>query len=145
MNHTQELEHLRHSLAHLLAASVLKLYPNTKNAIGPAIKDGFYYDFSFSKPPSEKDLTKIEREMRVLLPSWKEFTHEEVRADIARKHFHNNPYKLEIIDDLEKEGEKITLYTSGEFTDLCRGGHLNNPAKEIAPDAFTLTKTAGAY
>ncbi|MBR9703713.1 threonine--tRNA ligase, partial [Candidatus Woesearchaeota archaeon] len=94
---------------------------------------------------SDEDLPKIEEKMRELLPSWVSFEGKEVSADEARKHFSNNPYKIELIDDLEKEGATITLYTSGNFTDLCRGGHVNTPSKDIKAQAFKLTKTAGAY
>lgn len=144
MNTNDKLSHIRHSFAHLLAAAVLDLYPETKNTIGPAIDNGFYYDFEFSSPISDKDLPKIEKKMREILKHWKGFSHKAVSADEARKHFEHNPYKLELIDELEAKGEKITLYTSGEFTDLCRGGHVED-TKEMRPDAFTLTHIAGAY
>lgn len=141
----KNLEPARHSLAHLLAAVVLELWPNAKPTIGPAVENGFYYDFEFAEPVSEADLAKIEKKMRALLPSWKEFTHREVSADEAREFFAGNPYKLELIEDIVKAGEKITLYTAGTFTDLCRGGHVENPAKEIAADSFKLERVAGAY
>ncbi|MFO0718826.1 MAG: threonine--tRNA ligase [Candidatus Paceibacterota bacterium] len=139
------LEHKRHSLAHLLASAVLKLYPDAKNAIGPAVDNGFYYDFEFSSPVSEKDFPRIEKEMKKALKSWKNFESQEVSADEARAKFANNPYKLELIDEIVEKGEKITLYTSGDFTDLCRGGHTENPAKEIAEGSFALDRVAGAY
>ncbi len=141
------LENLRHSLAHLLAASVLKHFPEAMPTIGPVIDSGFYYDFDFSKgeTPTEKDLEKIERSMRELLPSWSDFEEKEVSAEEAKEYFKNNPYKIELIEELEKEGQKITFYTSGEFTDLCRGGHLEKPNKEVDPKAFKLTSIAGAY
>jgi len=139
----EELDRLRHSAAHLLAAAVLKLWPDTKLAIGPAIEDGFYYDFEFSEPISEKDLPKIEKQMKKLLPDWTEFTHREVSALEARQHFKGNSYKLEIIDEIEEKGGKITLYTSGEFTDLCRGGHVDRPREAIK--YFKLLSLAGAY
>ncbi len=138
------LEHKRHSLAHLLAAAVLNLYPNTKQAIGPAIENGFYYDFDFTEPISDSELSKIKAEMRKILKSWKEFSGKEVTADEARQIFKNNPYKLELIEEIIAKNEPITLYTSGDYTDLCRGGHVEN-AKEIKPDSFTLTSIAGAY
>lgn len=139
-----ELQNLRHSFAHLLAAAVLDLYPDTKNAIGPAIDNGFYYDFDFENPISEDDLPKIENKMREILKTWGNFEKIEVSADEVKKQLKNNPYKLELIDELEEKGEKITLYRSGEYTDLCRGGHVKS-AKEINPDAFKLTHIAGAY
>jgi len=138
------LEHLRHTLAHLLAAAVKELYPKALATIGPAIEDGFYYDFDNLKI-SDTDLTRIEEKMRELLPSWTKFNSEEVSAQEAKKNYKDNPYKQELINEITDRGEKITLYTSGEFTDLCRGGHVKNPAKDIDPAAFKLTHIAGAY
>ena len=140
----QELEHLRHSLAHLLAAAILEMYPDAKRTIGPAIDNGFYYDFEFSTPISETDLPKIEKRMRKIMPSWKEFTRKEVSADEARQVFADNPYKLELINEFSKDGQTLTLYTSGNYVDLCRGGHADGLAG-YDPQAFTLTKLAGAY
>ena len=128
-----DLHNYRHSLAHLLAAAVLDIYPETKPTIGPAIENGFYYDFD-SLEISENDLPKIEKKMRELLKNWKEFSHEEVTEKDAKKRYSKNPYKLELISEIASKGEKITLYTAGNFTDLCRGGHLDNPAKEIKSD-----------
>ena len=140
-----DLEHVRHSLAHLLAAAVLKLYPGTKQSIGPAIENGFYYDFDFSTPISDEDLPKIESVMRKLMHDWTEFSHREVTADEAREVFSGNPYKLELIDDIVAKGETLTLYTCGGYTDLCRGGHVEHPAQDIPADSFKLEKLAGAY
>lgn len=140
------LEELRHSAAHLLAAAVLKLWPEAKLAIGPPIADGFYYDVDFgSEKINEENLRAIEKTMRELLPEWTNFQRGEVSPKEAAKRFAKNPYKRELIDELRKTGETITLYTSGEFTDLCRGGHVENPAKDIKADAFKLTHVAGAY
>lgn len=141
----EKLQNLRHSLAHLLAAAVLDIYPNTKNTIGPSIEDGFYYDFEFSSPISEKDLEKIEKRMRELLKNWSNFTHEEKVETEAKEYFSNNEYKIELINEIKDKGEKITFYTCGNFTDLCRGGHLENPNKEIEPESFKLDRIAGAY
>src|SRR5689334_9599501 len=135
MKHSDNLEHLRHSLAHLLAAAVLELWPDTKNTIGPAIDNGFYYDFEFASPITEKDLPKIEKKMRELLKSWKSFDSQEVSEKEAKEHFKHNPYKLELIDEIKSKREKITLYTSGNFTDLCRGGHVDHPHKDIDANA----------
>lgn len=140
----KNLNKIRHSLTHLLAAAVLELYPDAKPSIGPAITDGFYYDFGKLKI-NEADLPKIEAKMRDLLPSWEKFSGREVPVSEAREFFKKNPYKLELIDELEKAGEKITFYTAGDFVDLCRGGHLENPAKEINSGAFQLNRLAGAY
>ena len=140
----EELEHLRHSLAHLLAAAVLDIYPDAKRTIGPAIDDGFYYDFKFSSPISEDDLPKIEAKMRELLPTFTHFDRREVSAAEAREVFAENPYKLEMIDEFSADGDTLTLYTSGDYVDLCRGGHADSLA-DYDPAAFTLTKVAGAY
>ncbi|MCX6716030.1 MAG: threonine--tRNA ligase, partial [Candidatus Taylorbacteria bacterium] len=135
----------RHTLAHLLAAAVLEIYPDAKPTIGPAIDNGFYYDFEFSKPIAEFELKDIEKRMRKLLPSWKEMTGKEVSKNEAWDIFKENPYKLELIDEIVGKKEPITLYSAGNFTDLCRGGHVENPSKEIAPDSFKLDRIAGAY
>ena len=146
-----KLEQKRHTLAHLLAAAVLELYPHALPTIGPAIDNGFYYDFEFpaNERPSEADLKDIEKRMRKLLPSWKEMTGREVSKDEATLSFPSvngvNRYKAELVNEIVAKGEKITLYTAGKFTDLCRGGHAENPAKEIAPDSFELDHIAGAY
>lgn len=146
------IEHQRHTLAHLLAAAVKNLNPNAKPTIGPAVDNGFYYDFDFSDRSLTPDrqqfpdvLKAYEDEMRRLLPSWTEFSHEEVSADQARERFAGNQYKIELINELEEKGETITLYTCGNFTDLCRGGHVEHPAKEIPADSFKLSHVAGAY
>ena len=143
MENNQKLEHIRHSFAHLLAAAVLEIYPDAKNSIGPAIEKGFYYDFEFSKPISDENLKDIEKKMRSILQTWKEFSHKEVTSEEAKEFFKNNPYKLELIEEIVKKGEKITLYTSGNFTDLCRGGHAEK--KDMRLDAFKLSRVAGAY
>src|SRR3989344_1539085 len=142
---SESLQHMRHTLAHLLAAAVLELFPETKPTIGPAIDNGFYYDFEFKTPITEKNLKDIEKKMHKLLPSWKEMAGKEVSEREARNLFKDNPYKLELIDEIIDKGEKITLYTAGKFTDLCRGGHNENPAKEIPSDSFKLSRLAGAY
>jgi len=136
-------ENIRHSSAHLLAAAILKLYPQTKLTIGPAIENGFYYDFEFKNPITEEDLPKIEEEMKKILPTFKTFSKREVDAKEAREIYKDNPYKLELIEEIEKRGEPITLYKSGEFEDLCRGGHSENPAEEIG--VIKLLSLAGAY
>ncbi len=137
----KNLEELRHSCAHLMAAAVLKLWPKALPTIGPTIENGFYYDFD-NLTVSESDFPKIEEEMRNLVKSWTSFEKIEVKPDEAKKTFKDNPYKLELIEELEKKSEKITLYESGKFLDLCRGGHVLNP-KEIK--YFKLLSTAGAY
>lgn len=141
---TEELQNIRHSFAHLLAAGVLELWPDAKPTIGPAIDNGFYYDFEFMKPVTESDLPKLEKTMREILKTWKGFSHREVTEAEARKTFALNPYKLELIDDIVNRGENITLYRAGNFEDLCRGGHAED-IKTLKPDAFVLTTIAGAY
>src|SRR3990167_11271352 len=103
-----KIENLRHSLAHLLGAAVLDLYPGSKLAIGPAIDDGFYYDIEISEKISDADLPKIETEMRKMLKTWDKFERQEVTAKEAKELFKDNPFKKELIDELEKNGEKIT-------------------------------------
>jgi threonyl-tRNA synthetase len=142
----ETLHNLRHSLAHLLAQAVKEQYPNAQLTLGPAIDNGFYYDVDFgTEKITDADLPKIEKLMRKNLPKWKEFTHKEVTKDEALKEFSGNEYKIELINEIAERGEKITLYSCGGFTDLCRGGHLENPAKEIDPESFKLDRVAGAY
>ncbi|MFZ2049108.1 MAG: threonine--tRNA ligase [Minisyncoccia bacterium] len=140
----QEIEKIRHSLAHLLAAAVLELYPDTLNTIGPAIDNGFYYDFEFSAPLPESALKEIEKKMKKLSNTWESFEKKDVSEAEAKEVFKGNPYKLELIDEIISKGEKLTLYTSGKFTDLCRGGHVES-MKDVSMDAFKLTRIAGAY
>ncbi len=147
----ENLEHKRHTLAHLLALAVRRDFPHALPTIGPAIDTGFYYDFDFTggTAPTDADLKQIEKNMKKALSSWKAFSHREVTPDEAREVFKGNQYKIELINDLEKAGETITLYTVGdghfEFTDLCRGGHSESPATDIDHDSFRITTIAGAY
>lgn len=142
---TQNIEHKRHTLAHLLAAAVLELYPDTRLALGPAIENGFYYDMEFSSSINDADLQKIEKRMKNIVKQWNVFSHREVSLTEAQAIFEGNPYKLELISEISERGESITLYTVGKFTDLCRGGHLENPASEIKDGTWKLDKVAGAY
>jgi threonyl-tRNA synthetase len=143
----------RHTLAHLLARAIREHYPHALPTIGPAIDNGFYYDFDFGSAkenaensrPTEADLKQIEKTMKSILKKWTSVEHHEVSADEARNFFKENKYKIELINELAEKGEKITLYTMGDFTDLCRGGHSENPSKEIPSDSFKLSKIAGAY
>jgi threonyl-tRNA synthetase len=132
---------LRHSSAHLLAEAVRRLYPGVKVAIGPPIEHGFYYDFEFPEPISEADLERIENEVEREIAEGRVFNRQEISRDEARKRFEDEgePYKVELVDTAEGE---ISLYTQGDFTDLCRGPHLqdSSPIK-----AFKLTGLAGAY
>ncbi len=139
---------MRHSAAHLLAAAVLALYPNAKRTIGPAIDNGFYYDFD-DLHINEEDLPKIEAKMSELLKDWKGFERREVSLDEAKKMYADNPYKLELIAEFAEDGKTLTVYDSindkGEvfYSDLCKGGHSENPKQDIG--AFKLLNIAGAY
>lgn len=142
---SSSLEAKRHSLAHLLAAAVLELYPSALNTIGPAIDDGFYYDFDFGEIKiTADDLIRIEQKMLELLPNWHDFKRQEVSVTEAKKMFKNNPYKLELIEEFAQSGQPLSIYTSGTFTDLCRGGHVEKMA-DIAPGSWKLDRLAGAY
>jgi len=144
MKNEEKLEHIRHSLAHLLAAAVIELYPDALRAIGPAIENGFYYDFEFSSPLRDTDLPKIEKRMKKILTTWKGFEKHEVEKSVALKEYKDNPYKGELIEEFAKEGKKLTIYQSGKFRDLCGGGHVQD-IKEINIEVFRLTHVAGAY
>src|ERR671919_2253311 len=132
---------LRHSAAHLLAEAVRRLYPGVKIAIGPPIENGFYYDFEFPEPISEADLPKIEEEINRELSEGRQWERSEVSREEARQRFlaDQEPYKVELVDTAEGP---ISFYTQGDFTDLCRGPHLQDsrPIK-----AVKLTGLAGAY
>ena len=132
---------LRHSAAHLLAEAVRRLYPGVKIAIGPPIEDGFYYDFEFPEPIGEDALERIEEEIRRELAEGREWKRREVGADEAKRYFaeQGEDYKVELVDTAEGP---ISFYTQGDFTDLCRGPHLQN-SKPIR--ALKLTNLAGAY
>jgi threonyl-tRNA synthetase len=147
----EKLTGIRHSLAHLLAAAVLKEFPDAKLGIGPVIENGFYYDFLLSRAITPDDLKTFEKTMRTLINKKLPFTGREVSQDEAKKLFAAQPFKLELIDDFTgvgapgKEKEKLTVYETGDvFMDLCRGGHVENTS-EIPADAFKLDKIAGAY
>lgn len=142
----EALTHARHTLAHLLAQAVLEHYPDAKLTLGPAIDNGFYYDIDFGdQKVSDADLEKLQGAMIKNLPAWTEFTHEETSPSDALKKFEGNQYKAELIQEIADRGETITLYSCGGFTDLCRGGHAEHPAKEIPSDSFKLDRVAGAY
>jgi len=132
---------LRHSSAHLLAEAVRRLHPGVKVAIGPPIENGFYYDFDFPEPITEEDLARIEDEIRRELGEGRSWERREISREEARRHFEEQgePYKVELVEEAE---EPISLYTQGDFTDLCRGPHLQD-SKPIK--ALKLTGLAGAY
>jgi len=141
------IEQVRHSLAHLMAMAITSKHPEVKLGIGPTIENGFYYDFDFSgldHSPTEENLPKLENFIRELINQDIQFEKEEISAEKAREIFQDQPFKLELIEELEKTGNKISIYKSGDFTDLCAGPHVES-TKEIDPNAFKLTKVAGAY
>jgi threonyl-tRNA synthetase len=139
------LDGIRHSLAHLLAAAVLKKFPDAKLAIGPVIESGFYYDFLLPRSLSPEDLEDFEKDMKKMVGEKLAFTGEEVSIDKAREIFKDQPFKLELIDEFSKEGKTLTIYRTGDvFLDLCRGGHVENTG-EIPAEGFKLDKIAGAY
>jgi threonyl-tRNA synthetase len=137
------LEKLRHSTAHLLAAAVTELYPDAKYGIGPAVQDGFYYDFQFSKPISESDLGTIESRMRRIVNEDRPFVQETMSREQAIAEFRRRgqDYKLELIAD-KVEGDEVSVYRTGDFLDLCRGPHVKS-TRELK--AFKLLRVAGAY
>ena len=153
-----QLYRIRHSTAHILAEAMLERFPDAAIAIGPPIEDGFYYDFDLPRAINDADVKWVERRMRKLLSSRREFVMREVAPDEARELFRDQPYKLELIDDLvngrqDDNGDPIaapadalTIYTQGNFTDLCRGPHVDN-TREINPKAvsISLRPPAGAY
>jgi threonyl-tRNA synthetase len=149
------LYRVRHSTAHIMASAVLERFPNAKIAIGPAIDTGFYYDFDLPRPLTPEDLKEIEARMRKLIKEHVKFEKKIITADEGKQIFHDQPYKLELIEDLEKgqfdehgnplsEKPELSIYTSGNFTDLCRGPHVVDTT-EINPSAIKLLNIAGAY
>jgi len=150
-----ELYRLRHSAAHIMAQAVLEMFPEGKFAIGPAIEDGFYYDFDLPRPLTPEDLEAIERRMREIIAGSHSFKKRVITGDEARRIFADQPYKLELIEGLErggfdehgeplKESPEISIYTHDTFVDLCRGPHVAN-TRQINPNAIKLLNVAGAY
>ncbi len=149
------LYRIRHSAAHIMAQAVLEKFPEGKVAIGPPIEDGFYYDFDLPRALTPEDLESIEKRMRGIIQSGVNFEKKVISADEAKKLFHDQPFKLELIAGLES-GEldddgnptdvkpEISIYTQGGFTDLCRGPHVEN-SRQINPTAIKLMNVAGAY
>jgi len=136
------IETIRHSLAHILAYAVKDLYPGTKFGIGPSIENGFYYDFELPQPITPANLSKIEKKMRELLKQNIPFKKRKLTRNDLVNLFGNQPYKLELIKEMGNK--QMTVYQGGEFVDLCKGPHVKS-TKEINPEAFKLTKVAGAY
>jgi len=141
----EALEVLRHSTAHIMAEAVKELFPEAKVAIGPAIEQGFYYDFDYKRPFTPEDLKKIESKMKRIIKKSVRFDRKELPIEEAKSQFESKgeTYKVELIEDLEKEGEKeVSVYTQGNFEDLCRGPHIPHSGHV---KAFKLTGVAGAY
>lgn len=135
-----ELENIKHSLSHILASAVKSLYKDVKFGIGPAIENGFYYDMEIDL--KDGDLKKIEDKMKEIIKSDIPFEQKIITKDEAREIFKDQPYKLELIDEIEEEN--VSIYILGDFIDLCKGPHIKS-TKEIDIDSFKLDKLAGAY
>ncbi len=136
------IEEIRHSCAHLLASAVQHFYPNVKLGIGPVIDDGFYYDFDLDHTFTPEDFPQFEQYMQELVKKNLPYERKQVTKEEAKKLFHTQPYKLELIEEFSKEGKELTAYKTGDFLDLCRGGHAKT-TREIG--AFKLLRVAGAY
>ena len=138
----KDIQIIRHSLSHIMAYAVKELYPNVKFAIGPAVDNGFYYDFDIDEHFGADDLKKIQKKMEKLISNNIPFERKEVSKAEAKEIFKDQPYKLELIDDIE--GDIATIYTVGNFVDLCKGPHIDS-TKELMNVGYTLVKSCGAY
>ncbi len=147
-SHELNIEILRHSMSHIMAAAIKELYPEAKFAIGPAVDNGFYYDIDFGETKiGDEDLTKIEKKMKFIIKKGLEFERSEIDIDeaIVDAKEEKQDYKLELLLDLKKEGEKkVSFYKLGSFKDLCRGPHLEKTS-QVKPGTYKLDKLAGAY
>ncbi len=143
MEKDEKLAMIRHSMAHVMAEAVLEMFPDAQIAIGPSIENGFYYDFELPRQLVESDLDEISARMKAIIASGKEFRRIEVSRDEARRMFADQKFKLELLDAIP-EGETVTIYNQGGFTDLCRGPHVES-TKQLNADAFKLLSIAGAY
>jgi threonyl-tRNA synthetase len=150
-----QLYKIRHSAAHIMAQAVVEMFPEAKYTIGPPVENGFYYDFDLPRNLTPEDLEKIEKRMRQIVQGKHEFKKQVISADEAREVFKDQPYKIELIEGLEKGGfdeygnplkekPEISIYQHDTFVDLCRGPHVAN-TKEVKQDAFKLMSIAGAY
>ena len=138
------IEMIRHSLAHVMAAAVKKLHPDVKFAGGPAIENGFYYDFDTEYRLSEEDFAAIEKEMKALIKSDGRFDRREISLEEAKEIFKDQPYKMEWLNEYDANGEVLSLNTFRDFTDLCRGPHVES-SKDLPKDGFKIRTVAGAY
>ena len=143
-NQVQSIETFRHSCSHVMAYAMKELYPNVKFGYGPAIENGFYYDFGLEKTLSDEDLVEIENKMREILQRNLDFVRKEVSIDEAKSIFADQPYKLQTIEKLDDSEQTISVYYLGDYVDLCRGPHVNNTS-EIPVDSFKLDRASGAY
>jgi threonyl-tRNA synthetase len=150
-----ELYRIRHSAAHVMAQAVVEMFPEAKYTIGPPVENGFYYDFDLPRPLTPEDLEQIEKRMRQIIAGRHPFEKKVLSADEARRFFKDQPYKLELIEGLEKGGfdeygnpleekPEISIYQHADFIDLCRGPHVENTS-QINPSALKLMSVAGAY
>ena len=154
MENHEKLHNIRHTLAHLLAMATKEFDPGVKLGIGPVTDDGFYYDFQFTKAPTAENLKDLEKTMRKLVNKKLPMKGREIDKKEGEKLFAGQPFKLELLSEYATEGKTLTTYTidlpaegpaqTGEFTDLCKGGHVENTG-EIPVDCFKLTRIAGAY
>ncbi len=139
----EKLLKIRHSMSHVMAQAVMEMFPGAKIAIGPAIENGFYYDFDLPRSLKTEDLEKIEERMREIIKGNHDFVKKVISREEALELFKDQPYKIELINDLPEDAE-ISTYTQDTFTDLCRGPHVKN-TRELNPQAFKLLSVAGAY
>lgn len=144
MENNEKLHNIRHTLAHLLALAAKEFDPTVKLGIGPVTDDGFYYDFLFTDAPSADDLKSLEKTMRKMVNKKLPMTGREITKAEGEILFANQPFKNELLTEYADEGKTLTAYTVDEFTDLCKGGHVENTG-EIDPGSFALTRIAGAY
>lgn len=140
----ESLEHKRHTLAHLLAMAAKEFDPGVNMGIGPVTDDGFYYDFQFTKAPTESDLKSLEQTMLKSVHKKLQMTGREITKAEGEVLFQGQPFKLELLAEYAGADKTLTAYTVGDFTDLCKGGHTENTG-EIDPGSFTLSRIAGAY
>ena len=139
----EKLSIMNHSCAHLLAQAVKHLYPEAKFWVGPVIEEGFYYDIDLGdKTLTNEDLPKIEREMKKIAKDGKRIVRHELTKEEAKEMFKDDPYKQDLISRMDEKEEKISCYSQGDFTDLCRGPHLTSTKKV---KAIKLLSVAGAY
>ena len=138
---SKKIETVRHSLAHILASAVQELYPKVKFGMGPAIENGFYYDFEFQQPISKDDLSRIEKKMKEIIKKNVSFEKVKLSKDQIKKIFKSQIYKKELMKELK---EKVSFYQNSNFIDVCKGPHVHS-TKEINHKGFKLTKIAGAY